>query len=201
MDLDPLIARAVANSTPQTLNGMFRYHDPSVQYREWDRPQLNVQGFVNPSIDLKTMYVNKNIPNLPFVRAHEFEHTQQGGDLGQRIPNSSDITNSLWDLFRPQFKNDMDHDYNKEYRSQRNNDPREFLADLAGLYEIHQDSSTRQRMEDEMKKYPKALEQINRRLYPNRTKFLEDTTSNRPTMDEPVSPLARIQNWIRKNTQ
>ena len=200
-----LIERVVKEAQEEDLDGYYNYVDPKVKHKKWERP-LTISGLVLRK-DPNTMYSDKNSPNPEHTKAHEFEHTQQiksGQDFKDRKPKDFldrwDLSKQLYPLQpkvgdnHPYYRDQTAEDFQKIHTQ-----PREFLADLAGLYKMHQDPETRKRIEAILKSKPEYYSLLQKQLYPTLPHVVESNISPTP-INKSSSLLDSMRQWIRTKT-
>ena len=188
-------------SQSSPLDGYFRYIDPQVQHRTWE-PLLNVEGFVDRR-DPNTMYTARKGMNPAGTQAHEFEHTQQIKS-GRKFDYAGlsdrwNLSEKLYPYFDKVPPNDPNYkDLTKDEYRKIHTHPREFLADLAGLFRTHQDPKIRQEIEDILKTSP-YYEEIKKSLFPTLPHASETKQSSTP-INTPQSLIDLARQWIRNKT-
>ena len=200
-----LIERIIKESQEADLDGYYKYVDPKVKHRTWETP-LNASGFVQHR-DPNTMYTDKNGPDPEHTKAHEFEHTQQlksGQNFKDRTTKDfSDRWSLSKELYPYQPKVGNDHplysDLTGEQFQQIHSSPKEFLADLAGLFKHHQDPEIRKKIENILKSRPEYYSLLQKQLYPTMN-HTQSTDSPSTPINPARSLIDQARQWMRNKT-
>ena len=205
--MSDLLQQIMQSAQPASLDGYYNYVDPNVQHHTYDN-QLTSIGFV-PHKAPQNMYTWSGLQdqNKDYTKAHEFEHTQQRNPKSvfkkDKFPAGAYL---LADKLEPYFP-DLPAEYQEIMGKKRFPSdllkrnwamaPQEFLADIAGLFRIHQDPKKRQEIEDILKSEPTLYQAINQNLYPTIPRMTESTWS---APKENTNLLQNLQRLIRNRT-
>ena len=210
-----LLQQIIAGSQPTTLDGMYNYRDPSISARTYD-PLLTAIGFVKGQFP-KELYKWSGLQgqNDDWTTAHEFEHTQQRAK-NTRFPNDKwsypdwasrqDLGDLNSQLYKYQITNPPKYQElsgepkpNYDMVMRNNSNYREFLADLAGMYRVHQDPRIRQNIEQILKTKPDVYNKVQKHLYPT-TPYMTDSDWSAPKQPRALDLLKQFQQLMRRVT-